>query len=248
MLVFSAPCGPRLTSDEDLGVMRTTIKQVDFEDLQQRGPGSNVVVRLMMACNDLTLSNQAFKTTRLVDHPYPDDQTARAAGMYFLRVELGHLHEALKIIKSVKNSPPLLKRIGRLDNRSQASYAVLEKYVSGGKEQERLKNLIGVLRNNVGFHYNESGKLIEWAIKDRSSRKTGRNSSIVRSDEGHGWRFRVADDVVDSIVVRKIWKIPREKNMDEEIGKIGQEVNQVLAAFLDFCGEFIWDYCTNRRA
>jgi hypothetical protein len=48
---------------------------------------------------------------------------------------------------------------------------------------------------------------------------------------------------VDSIVVRQIWGIPRDKDLRAEIDIIADEVHQLFLCFVDFAGEFIWKYC-----
>jgi hypothetical protein len=59
----------------------------------------------------------------------------------------------------------------------------------------------------------------------------------------HLWHFKVADDVVDSIVVRRIWRIPRDEDFRAKADAIGDEVQKIALLFLDFSGEFIWKYC-----
>lgn len=57
------------------------------------------------------------------------------------------------------------------------------------------------------------------------------------------WHFKVASDIVDSIVVRQIWNIPREADARIEADKILDRVHQITMWFLDFSAEFIWKYC-----
>jgi hypothetical protein len=57
------------------------------------------------------------------------------------------------------------------------------------------------------------------------------------------WYFKVADDVVDSIVVRQIWAIPRYADMRAEADKVADRAHQIFRWFVDFAGEFIWKYC-----
>jgi hypothetical protein len=59
----------------------------------------------------------------------------------------------------------------------------------------------------------------------------------------HYWRFNVADDAIDSIVVRQLWEIPRNVNLREEIDKVADWAHDIVIAFVDFAGEFIWRFC-----
>ena len=49
--------------------------------------------------------------------------------------------------------------------------------------------------------------------------------------------------VVDSIVVRQIWAIPRDADLRVEADKVADRAHQIFLWFVDFSGEFIWKYC-----
>jgi hypothetical protein len=100
-----------------------------------------------------------------------------------------------------------------------------------------------MVRNNLTFHYCEKGKLIEKAIAGRGSGTEAQISTITRGSTAHLWHFKVADDVVESIVVRQIGNIPRDADLRAEADVIMDEVQQIALSFLDFSGEFIWKYC-----
>jgi len=92
---------------------------------------------------------------------------------------------------------------------------------------------MGRLRHNLVFHYDESSKLIMKAISDRAERTEARHSSITRGSTAYLWHFKPADDIVDSIVVRQIWGIPRDKDLRAEIDIITDEVHQLFLCFVD---------------
>ena len=75
-----------------------------------------------------------------------------------------------------------------------------------------------------------------------AGREEARHSSITRGSTAHLWHFKVADDVVDSIVVRGIWKISRSSDLQLEANKILDRVHKIFLLFFDFSGEFIWRY------
>ena len=163
--------------------------------------------------------------------------------MYFVRLELSHLYEALDIIKEVEATPTLRALVDQCDLRTRESYAEVLAYTNGKAKYERFQQLVGGMRSSLTFHYETNGRMIRWAIADRAQRNDGRVSTIIRGDTSQRWRFSVADDVVDSIVVRQFWKIPRDADLREEADKIADEVHGVLVRFADFCGEFIWRFC-----
>jgi len=220
-----------------------SIRQVRFDRLQDKGAtDSATVIKLMMACNDLSLANQALDDWKRTESRERIDRKI-AAGMYFVRIELSHLHEALRVIHEIKNRPSLRAVVERCDLRTRDSYIELIDYIHGGSKYNRFQQLVGKLRHNLTFHYEQSDTLVAKAIADRASRPDANLSSITRASTAHRWRFKVADDIVDSIVVRQLWQIPRTADLRMEADKIADEVHAVLRRFLDFSGEFIWRYC-----
>jgi hypothetical protein len=223
-------------------VARTTTRYLSFEKLQARGDSANTVIKLMMACNDLSLANQSLSEWKM---ELPSGRKSRqiGAGMYFVRTQLAHLHEGLKVIEEIKKAPVLMALVARCDNQTQQSFNELMQFLPKEPKRPEFEQLVGRVRHNVTFHYDESGKLIEEAVLDRASRPDARMSSITRGDTAYLCHFKIADDIVDSIVVRQIWAIPRELDVRIEADRIADRVHQILLWFVDFSGEFIWKYC-----
>jgi hypothetical protein len=224
------------------GMATTSTRQIRFDRLKLKGNDAVVVVKLMMACNDLSLANQALEDWKTTTDRQRRDRK-RGAGMYFVRVELAHLHEAMRTIKEVDQTPSLRALVDRCDGRTRDSFAEVLSHAHGGAKYGRFAQLIGQLRHNLTFHYYQCDKLVMDAIDDRAGRAEANLSTITRAGTAHRWRFDVADDIVDSIVVRQLWKIPRDADVREEADKIADEVHAILLRFLDFCGEFIWKFC-----
>jgi hypothetical protein len=162
--------------------------------------------------------------------------------VYFVRTQISHLYEGLKVIAELRQDPDLLKIVEICDSHTQLCFHELEQYVQAGPKKQRFDKLAGRIRHNLGFHYDESGKLIMKAILDRAARPDARVSLITRGDNINLWHSKVADDVVDSIVVRYIWDIPRGADLRLHADAIADEVHKILCQFLDFSGEFIWKY------
>ena len=152
----------------------------------------------MMACNDMSLANQALTHWK---GPSSRIRKARAtfAAMYFIRTQISHLYEALKIIEEIEKDTLLKGLIARCDSRTQQSYAKLLTYLKGGVNHSVLSHLAGQLRHNLTFHYAQSASLIERAIDDLAQR--GKNSSVMRADTAHGWHFEIGDLVVDQLLI-----------------------------------------------
>jgi hypothetical protein len=219
--------------------MRTKTRYVDFQTLQAQGDNANTIIKLMMACNDLILADDSLSEWKK-ELPRSKKSKQINAQFYFVRIQLAHLHEGLKVVEEIKKNTALEKLIRDCDSQTQQSFTELEQFLPQGSKHNEMKNLITLIRHNLTFHYAQSGTMIEKAISDRSKRSDGRISSVTRGDT---WHFKVADDIVDSIVVRQIWKIPREADARIEADKILDRVRQITMWFLDFSAEFIWKYC-----
>jgi hypothetical protein len=220
---------------------RTTTKYTDFQTLLARGKSAIMVIKLMMACNDLSLANDALGQWK------KEQQLSRkarqtGAGMYFVRTQLAHLYEGLKVIEEIRKKSSLLAKVKKCDFQTQESFQNLEQFLPGGLKRLEFEKLVGKVRHNLTFHYNQSDKLIRRAISDRAARSEARHSSITCSDTAYLWYFKVADDIVDSIVVRQIWDIPRSADLRVEADKVADYVHQIFVSFMDFSTKFIWKY------
>ncbi|MHB1215354.1 MAG: hypothetical protein ACYCY9_10235 [Thiobacillus sp.] len=149
----------------------------------------------------------------------------------------------MKVIEEVKNDLSLMALVGQCDDQTQQSFSELEQFLPKGAKRAEFERLVGRVRHNLTFHYDESGKLIEQAVSDIAARPEARMASITRGDTAYLWHFQVADAVVDGIVVRQIWGIQRDQNVRTEADKVADRVHQILLWFVDFSGEFIWKYC-----
>ncbi len=222
--------------------MRTKTRYVDFQTLQAQGDNATTIIKLMMTCNDLILADDSLSEWKK-ELPRSKKSKQIHAQFYFVRIQLAHLYEGLKIIEEIKKYPVLEALISRCDRQMQQSFAELEQFLPQASKRDEFEKLVGRIRNSLTFHYDESGKQIKKAISDRSKHSDATTSSITRGDTANMWHFKVASDIVDSIVVRQIWNIPREADARIEADKILDRVHQITMWFLDFSAEFIWKYC-----
>lgn len=220
---------------------RTITKYVNFQTILARGESGIIIAKLMMACNDLQLANEALSEWK---KDQPNIRKARQIGaeMYFVRIQLAHLYEGLKVIEAIQKNPFLLALLRRCDAQTQESFKNLEQFLPGGSERHGFEELVGKVRHNLTFHYEKSGRLIERALSDRAARPEARVSSLTRGDTAYLWHFKVADDIIDSIVVRQIWRIPRTADLSVEADKVVDHLHQIFLYFVEFSGDFIWKY------
>lgn len=220
---------------------RTSTIYIDVEQLANRGAEAANIVRLMMACNDLSLANEAMGKWREKQSNLRLERQ-HGALLYFARLQFAHLFEGLKAIDGIRADPYLFSLIDRCDEETKKSFQHLQKFLLNGTERKRFLSLVEQLRNNVVFHYDEHGKLIRRALESRASKPETRRSSINRGSSVFYWHFTLADEVVDSIVVRKIWKVPMEVDAQSGADDVVQYIHDIFIAFMDFSGEFIWKY------
>jgi hypothetical protein len=198
----------------------------------------------MMACNDLTLTDQALADWKKEQRRNRISKQLGAC-MYFIRAQIAHFYEGLDIIPLLKKDKDLSSIIASCNSHTQECLRELEQYVRGGPKRDRLEQLAGKIRHNLVFHYKHSGKLIKKVIshKANSARQQARVSVVTQGDTMHLWHFKLADDVVHDIVVHEIWQIPRGDDVSAKADAIAEdELHNLILMFLDFSGEFIWKY------
>jgi hypothetical protein len=138
---------------------RTNSRYIGFDVFHRRGSSAATVVKLMMACNDMSLANQTLADWK---KEQPPRRRTRAFGarIYFLRMEFAHLYEGLKVIEQIRTDPVLMSIVANCDQRTQRSFDELLTYQKGGAKHAVLKDLAGKVRHNIAFHYDQAGTLM----------------------------------------------------------------------------------------
>lgn len=220
---------------------RTHTRLIDYQRLEARGKSSVLIIKLMMACNDMQLANEAASDWK-EDQPRNKKYRQAGARMYFTRLQMAHLHEALKIVEEIRKDVWLMALLSTCDNQTQASFRKLEACLKGGTNRNLVEKIIGRIRSNLTFHYDETGKQIERAISEIAATPGGHHAQVTRGSTAYLWYFKAGDEIMDKIVVRHIWNIPRDKNLREETDAIADRMHEIFLTFMDFAGEFIWKY------
>jgi len=223
-------------------MVRTNTIYLKFESLSRRGEEGLLVIRLMMAFNDLSVTNECMSIFKKRHSKNKSDKNLGAA-MYFIRAQSSHLYEAMKIVKIINDNDKLKMQLNACSSIAKNAFKNLIDYLPDGTKNEQYQKYVGRLRNNITFHYDESGKLIKKYVDKRATDNVSNNTSITRSDSVYEWRFKLADDVVESIVCRDIWKIPENANLSEEADIAVDFAHEIFINFMDFSGDFIFKYC-----
>ena len=220
---------------------RSNTRTINLEKIQMLGSGGGLVIKLMICCNDLSLANQSLAKWKDSNNLNADERSRRrGAGMYFVRIQLAHLFEGLKIIEQITQEKELVDFIASLDENTRKSFRELEEYLPNASQRPQVLKYIEKLRHKVVFHYDESSKLIDKAIANLATHPDTRYSSITRGDHAFSWYFRVGDEVVNNLVVKGLWSV--EGDVQAEVDEIVIWTHSLFLTFMDFAGEFIWYY------
>ncbi len=220
--------------------MATSTTYITFEKLAARGDNAVLIVKLMMAFNDLAVSNEGLAACKeRLAQKYTDKD--RGAALYFMRVQASHLFEAMTIIDQVAASSLLQQLISTCSQRCREAFAKLLHIRTDATARQKFEQHFALMRNNVTFHYEHSGKRIARAMARCATRPINL-TSITRGTEPYSWRFKVADDVVDSIVCRDIWKIPDGADLRAEADAAADYGHAIFLDFADLCAELIPRY------
>lgn len=187
--------------------MATSTTYTTFERLASRGEEAVIVVKLMMAFNDLAVSNEGLSIFK-ERYATKQNNKDRGAAMYFIRLQASHLHEAMKIVDAIAAHERLRNVVAQCSGATRTAFDRLVALRSDDAQRRKFEQYVGRLRHNLTFHYDESGDLIKRAMEERAKQPEGNPTSITRGTEPYSWRLTIADDVVDTIVCRQIWNIP----------------------------------------
>ncbi len=217
---------------------------VSFRKLQRSAHGS-VILRLMMAFNDISLANHGLAQYKQ-EQPRLRRHVQIGARLYFVRLQCGHLNEAMKVMQEIRDDAGLRAEVGRCPAEVQAAFDKLTSCLDGGPGAADFRRYVGAIRNKTAFHYDP--KLTLAALDDRAGRDEAATSTITAGDDLSLWRFEAADHILDSIVVRHLWKIPRTADLRTEADRIADYCADICLSFLVFAGEFAFRYMTRNAA
>lgn len=218
---------------------------MDLSRLQTGDAGAIVVIRLMMACNDIAVANQCLSKFK-EEHPRLRKHVQMGALLYFVWLQCGHLNEAIEIIQEIRDDAYLYERVKRCSGAAQDPFIKLMNCLNGGPDHKKFLQYVGRIKHNTAFHYDR--KVIEKALGDRAGRREARYSKITLGDHIDLWRFDLADQIIDSIICRQIWKIPKDANLRKKADECADFGSDLCKALLDFSSEFIVRYVQEHAA
>lgn len=220
---------------------RTTTRLVDFERLRMRGPSAAIVIKLMMAANDMSYANQCLGVYKAaIDRR--DKGVRPNGGLYWVRLQIAHMSEAFHVIEQIRDDDSLMKVVQSCDSLTREAFERLLPFLYGGPRHPEFRQLVEKVRSNVTFHY-QCDRLISKTIGTLADRPGHRLSTITRGDDVRLWHFEAADAVLDTIVVRELWQVPWHRQAGEGADEAAWKTHLMFVDFMNFAGDFIWKYC-----
>jgi hypothetical protein len=187
----------------------------------------------MMVINDMGLAMDAQRRWT-EDAKEQRHHRERGAKIYFVRLQISHIYEAMKIVEEIRDNPALMKAVDRSDRFTKKGFAALLAF-AGSPEFEKV---MGRIRNNLTFHYDP--KTIERALASLVVKHPDAGGSMSLGDEPHNWFFEPGDMVGDRAAVREIFKVPEGADVVAETDKIVMRLHGIIEMFGGFAGSLIW--------
>ena len=188
----------------------------------------------MRAADDIALAHwglRQFSQTR----PRMEGHVQLGARRYFVRLQCGHVVEAMKLVEEVQASPRLLGLVPRCAPFAREAFTRLLDNLPGATRRPEFELYIRSIRNKAAFHYDR--KLVDAALASRAARPGSDRATITRASEASMWRSGLADDIEDTIICRFLWKIPMSADLATEANKILDFGSSVCRDYIDIAGD-----------
>jgi hypothetical protein len=195
-----------------------------------------ILMRLMLSVNDLAVCAQMLdewaETT-------VSKKMARKAGarMYFVRLTMSHVYEALRIIKIISQTPRFRAAVYECDGPTIEAFETVEQFTKSKEELDMLDNF----RNKVGFHY-------DWSLSGETLREVADHDTTRASvwaysmgTEPLDWHFELADAVMDRMIVRKIFGLDQDRSVERtaKTEAIAMRQQEIARKYTDFAAHFV---------
>jgi hypothetical protein len=163
-----------------------------MKGLAEQGELGGVLVRLMMVLQDFSMANYSMgewkkrrKWKKRVDRNL-------GAAMYFIRLQVSHIFEGLKIIEEIRETPSLMNFVDGCDRETKKAFAALDQL----KDHPDYKLMLRI-RNNVGFHYDPEVVL-------QALQRIQRMRECQKKKSGKGKKKRESSDLVEATIAKNV--------------------------------------------
>lgn len=222
---------------EKMARVRTLL--VDLGKIQRLGDEGALVLQLMMACNDLAAANQALGRCR-EDTSERTRSVRRGTSLYFVRLQLAHLKEALDIIHEIHDCPNLREIVDDCPRPIPEYFVKLLTFAKGGTREREFVKYVALVRHKITFHYDH--RIIQAALNHRSRRRGHIAHFMTIADDARLFRFEIADDLVDTLITHTLWKVAPSAQTSVDADQIAELCFGIFTTLMDFAGTFATRY------
>ena len=213
--------------------MADLTRLTNFKKLSDKGELGIILGRLMLAVNDLSIANDALGQ-------WMGEQTGvrktreKGAKMYFVRILISHVFEALKIINKIKATPELMKVIDSSPDIIQKHFDKCAKVVG-----TRDYMLMRAMRNDVSFHYQDH--TVRDAITSQAEKAPDIALALQVGSTTLDWYYEPGDRIIDTAVVRGVLGIPEGEDVQPTVDNLIHRMQDIGDHLAHFGGYFIME-------
>jgi hypothetical protein len=204
-----------------------------FRKLEAKGELGVALGRLMLAMNDIGIANDALGGW-MKDQKEVRKDRQRGAKMYFVRMLISHVFEALTVINKIKDTPELMKIVDQSQKATQEAFRRCAAVI-GTQKYKNMKEL----RSGLGFHYLDGP--VRGAIESQGQKAPDIQLALSVGHDPLEWYYEPGDRIIDSAVVRGIFKIPEGADVQKEVDKLIHDIQSVGDDLASFAGYFIME-------
>ncbi|GFZ91911.1 hypothetical protein GCM10011497_22400 [Elstera cyanobacteriorum] len=200
--------------------------KIDFSNFKNKEE-LNIMIRFCLAVQDIRKLHYYF----LQEDENRNDLSHK---MYLIKITIGHLHEAIYVIKEMisfcqkKPESNINSIITQLEKNDKT---ILEEFK---KINNSFLDSLTHMRNNLIFHYKDDKRYVEDSIKELEN-----STFLIRWDNDSDYRYISAPDIILSNVISK--KIALPKGISH-IDQFLEKTNDLYRKFLNVGTEICFQY------
>ena len=210
---------------------------VSTRKIASQGELKSLLLRLMLVNNDIAVLTDTIDEWLVTEDPKKAPRK-RPASFYFIRVLLGHVHEALEIIREIDASPDLTQAVDACGNPAVEAFHEVNSY----RKLEENRNRLAKMRNCAAFHYN--AKLPLRALDEIEKVAPDYCWSYSMGDKALDWRFELGEEVMAWIVTREVYGLSELRSPEgtAKLEKMASEQQRIARKFTAFAAHFVRHY------
>ena len=216
-----------------MAIVKSRTRLTTFRKIADAGELGPLLIKLMMAVNDLGIANDGLQ--QWIENPPSDHQDrVQGAKSYFVRLMVAHTFEALKVIYQIDKD--FKKLVDQCDSPTREAFARLV-LVIGTREYKTMKRI----RNAITFHY--ESEAIAQAVQRQVDKFPDYPMSVSIGNKTLYWYFEPGDRVADSIIVRDAIGLETYPVVSAEVDAVAAKLQKIGEDLSNFSGYFIPRFC-----